>query len=155
VRQQNSNEGCQTAILLIGISYIVATLQLHSQRKVIAVFRTLEAGLARMPGPIVKRNKLDNFPVASDQEMSGNLEIGNVMKIGMSVRVQAIGKKVADMCTAKLARWQADIVYDQKRRRFPDWPGIVIRRLTPAGGRYVSCGPQSAGHFLKGGINCC
>jgi len=67
-----------------------------------------------MPGTIVKRYKLHHVTIAPDQQVGGDPEIDNFAKIGMSVGIQAIGKKIADVRPAKFTGRQADIVDHQQ-----------------------------------------
>lgn len=68
-----------------------------------------------MPGTIAKRNELHHVTIAPDQQVSGDPEIDNFTKIGMSVGIETIGKKIADVRPAELTGRQTDIVNHQQR----------------------------------------
>src|SRR5690606_28072215 len=70
-----------------------------------------------MPGTLQTGYKLDQAAVPPYEEMRGYLELVDFGKIGVCLRVEAIGEQLDDAVAAILAGRQTDIVDDRQRNR--------------------------------------
>ena len=85
-----------------------------------------------MPGALGERDVLDQFPVAADEEVTGELEPGDGSKVGMGPGVEAVLEEGVDPGAAELAWRQADPVNHQEVH-------LGIRRpFVPVGGGNLS-----------------
>ena len=67
-----------------------------------------------MPGPLIKGYKLNNLAITINQGMGRNLQLLDLIKISMIIRVEAIGKKSLYMPPTILSRWQAYAMHHQQ-----------------------------------------
>ncbi len=104
----------QLLVLGIGIVFVVTTLELDSDGKIITIVTALLAGSTRMPGPIIEGDELDQVSIALDQAMRRNLEALDLGKIGMPGRIELVGEQLLDETTTIFSGRQADAVnHDQ------------------------------------------
>ena len=68
-----------------------------------------------MPGALGKGHILDDFPVTTDQQMTGYLQMRDFGKVRMRIRLQGIGKEPVNFRATVATRWQTDAVYDDER----------------------------------------
>jgi hypothetical protein len=101
--EQLSRYRRQGFVLAVSVSNIVASFQLNPYAVVVAVIASQEMGNARMPGTQVKRDELGNGARPLDQQMGGDLQVGNRLKVRMLVAIQLIGKKSLYTPCAKVA----------------------------------------------------
>ncbi len=130
---QHPNYVCQCLILDLFIGFIIRPFQLNPYGKVIAIFAPKITGFARMPGPSSKRHELHYLTIATDQQMRGNLQMGNRLEIRMLPGIQCVGKELLDVGAAKLARWQTDAVNHDQADITAIGAFIEIGRRTTAG----------------------
>lgn len=83
-------------------------LKLDADRSVVAALASAPAGLPGMPGPGLGVDELHNLTVAPNKEVTGDLNAAQVFEVGVSVPVQAVGKKRFDVWCAVLTWGQAD-----------------------------------------------
>ena len=81
---QNLSRGLdQGGILGIRIGQVVGSFQFDPDREIVASFSPLEGGVAGVPGPQVERHVLDQLAIPANQQMAGNPELMNLLKIRM------------------------------------------------------------------------
>ena len=80
-----------------------------------------------MPRTPVGRNKLDELPIAPDQEVRGDMQRPQLIEEWMMVAIQAIGEQVDDERPAELAGRQTDVMDDQQIDRRVLRPAVAIR----------------------------
>ena len=61
-----------------------------------------------MPCPLCKWHILCQFAMPVNEYMRRNLEINYLIKIGVIINIEIIGKQLIHIGTAKFTRWQAD-----------------------------------------------
>ena len=111
---QRLSDHYQRRILNVGKRRGVAALKLDTDGKIVTAGPALPAGFSSVPGTLFARNKLDDLAIAADEEMSGNLEIMESIVIGVRFRIELVGEQLYHAITAKLIRWQADIMDHQQ-----------------------------------------
>ena len=84
--------------------------------------RPRHCGLPGMPGAPGARDELDQFAVATYQEVAGNLVSMDFAIVRVVTRVEAVGEQFDDAGAAELARRKADAVNDQQFDLAP--PGL-------------------------------
>ncbi len=126
IQQSSANSG-QCLVLRIGIGRLISPLQLNTDGEVIAGFAPLETGLARMPGPTIKRHKLSHLAVTLNQQVRGNFQRLDLFKERVPVWIQTISKELGNMTTTELPGWQTDIVNHQQRN-LASWTLVAVGR---------------------------
>lgn len=119
-------EHYQRRILNVGKRRGVAPLKLDTNGKIVTADLALPAGFSSVPGSLFAGNKLDDFAIAADEEMGGNLEIVESLVIGVRFRIEFVGEQLYHAITAKLIRWQADIVDHQQIYGASNWTIVAI-----------------------------
>ncbi len=104
----------QRDILSRGESCAVAAFQLDTYGEVIAALLTQPAGNAGMPGAFETGDELDHCAIAADEEMCRYLQVLQGLIVRVRLWVDAIGEQFDYAISAKLIRWQTDVVYDQQ-----------------------------------------
>ena len=129
-------EGGKCLVLAQGVGRMVATVQLDAYAEIVAVFPPLIAGDARVPGARNGRHILGNAAVAQDEEMGGDAQPGNGIKIGVFVpqRGQGAGKERIDVAVAMNTGRQADVVDDEQADVVRVGAVVVMRAGAAAGG---------------------
>ena len=115
---------------------MVAAVQLDANAEIVAVFPALIAGDARVPGARNGRHILGNAAVAQDEEMGGDAQPGNGIKIGVFVPQcgQGAVKKGVDVAVAMNTGRQADVVDDEQADVVRVGAVVVMRAGAAAGG---------------------
>ena len=67
-----------------------------------------------MPGPIIRRNKLDDLAIAADQEVRRYAQVAQLVEIRVRIAIESVGEKISDVGSAEFAGWQADIMDDEQ-----------------------------------------
>jgi hypothetical protein len=114
VLHQETGHLGESLVLGVGKTAFIGALQLYADGKFIAIFPPFEAGLPGMPGFLIKRHILGYISRPVDQEVSGNPQRGDLGKVRMAVRIQAIAEQLINMITTKLTRRETDIVNNQQ-----------------------------------------
>ena len=124
----------QHGVLPIIVRCFVLPFEFNTHREVIAPMLPAEAGFARVPCAFTKRHKLDDAPVAPNENMRGYLHAPDFSKVRVRTPVQRIGEQRFDFRPAKFARRETDPVNDNH-----GWPGpigtIVLVRAMALHGR--------------------
>lgn len=79
-----------------------------------------------MPGSFQKTDELHQGAVPKNQGMGRDAHIGNGWKIRVFRRVQAVGEKLLNIVTTKLAGGKADIVHHKKTYERALRPGPIV-----------------------------
>jgi hypothetical protein len=67
-----------------------------------------------MPGPLVKRNELNDLTIAANQQMRRDFQTGDLGKVIVCGRIQLPGKQGFDEPPAKFTRRKTDVMnHDQ------------------------------------------
>lgn len=82
--------------------------ELDADRVVIAVVATAPTGRAGVPGALVSIDKLNQFTVTPDEEVSRYFGTSNLFKVGVGLPVKLIGEQLFDFRATILAWWQTD-----------------------------------------------
>jgi hypothetical protein len=67
-----------------------------------------------VPGALMERNELQNFPVPPNQYVSRYLKTANLAEIRMCCRIKAIGEQFFDMGAAELPWGKTDAMNDDQ-----------------------------------------
>jgi len=118
----------QHPVLLLLERRIVAAFEFDSDREIVAALTRAPLRLPCMPGALETWDILDEFAIAADQKMRGNLQAGYFPEIGVSARVETVREQLVDRCTAEAPRRQADAVNNDKLDAATRRPCIEIRR---------------------------
>ena len=70
-RHDGTGYGCKFGILRRCIGHIIAAFQFDADGEIIAGLATLIYGGARMPGALMERHELQQFTVATNQQVCG------------------------------------------------------------------------------------
>ncbi len=81
-----------------------------------------------MPSTIHAWHELDQFAITADQKVRGNAPVGNITKVGVSLRIKTIGKQLGDRISAKASGRQADVVDYQQFDGAFSRASVAIRR---------------------------
>ena len=133
MRAQQSREFGKSHVLRVLERQFVAAFEFDAERKIIALLPVLPAGNSGMPGALCAGHKLDQFAIASDQEMRRYSEGADGRKIGMGAGVEGIGEQTQDIVAAELRRRQADRMDDDQLNGFAGRAVVVIGRDDAAG----------------------
>lgn len=126
-RLQCARQLRQARKLRIGESNLARAFHLDPDREIIAAGPALPARGASVPSALRARHELDESPVAANQEMRGNPELGQARVIRMSGRVEAVGEELDDAGAAERSRRQADVVDNEEVYRAAGGPLVAIR----------------------------
>jgi len=91
---------------------VVCAFEFHPEGEIVAALATPPTGEASVPSAPCARGELEHLPVATDQEVRGNLEILQRLKVGVGGEIERIGEKLDDGITAEHAWRQTDAVND-------------------------------------------
>ncbi len=113
-------------ILAFIVGCVVFAFELNAYRKIVAPDPPTKIRLASMPGTLGERYKLDEFAVASDQQMRRNFHASDLAKIRVCVPIELIQKQSLYLITTKLARGKTDAVQNNHIQRGAIRPRISI-----------------------------
>src|SRR5690606_2733996 len=103
--QQLPRQLGQPGVLSIGIRQIIRPLQLHTQRKIVAVVSPCDPGSPGMPGTFQAGDGLRQPAIMLDEEMRGNLQGRDLGEERMLMRGQAVLKERLHLAGTELPRW--------------------------------------------------
>ena len=115
-RHDGAGQRGEALVLAQGVGVVVAAVQLDADAVIVAVGAALIAGFARMPGARGGGDVLLDMAVAQDEEVRGDAQVGDGIKVGMFVasRGQGAAEEVADVAVAVFVRRQTDVVDDEE-----------------------------------------
>lgn len=128
---QFAEQMVQHLILSILERLPITALQFDADREIIAVRTPHPGGNPGMPGSTGAGNELDQLAVAPDQEVCCDAQALYFAIIGMSCRIQAIGKQVDYSAAAELIWRQTNGVDDYQPDGFSRGPLISVWRWYP------------------------
>ena len=77
-------------------------------REIIAIIPSAPLRFPRMPGSLLRADKLDELARALNIKVCGNLSAPNLLKVGVGIPVQLIGKQLLHKSPTVFPRRQAD-----------------------------------------------
>ena len=102
---------CQLCILNGYKGFAFEAFELNANRKVVAVVAPTPLRGARVPSSGPCGGKLLHGAVPANHKMARHLQPANLLKVGVSVKVELIGEQLLDFGPTVLAGWQADGVH--------------------------------------------
>ena len=89
--------------------------------KIVTVSSPIPFWLAGMPSPVEGTYELDEVAIPSNEEMCRNLSASDLLKVGVRIPSQLVGKELANKIAAVLSGRQADGVDNNQINHTVDW----------------------------------
>jgi len=124
---------CKLMILPGGIRDVIGALQLNPDGEVVTFFLPVKTRSARMPGAIKQADELDNGSIATNQQMSRDLNAFNGPEIRVGRVIETIAEEVFNFRAAETPWRKAYIVDNQQGNGSAIRAGPEVWRGTPAG----------------------
>lgn len=125
---QHANEGKQRLVLEIGIGDFTRSFEFDAYREIVAPGAPGMARDACVPGTLFARDKLYDGPVMLDQEMRGDAQTPQALKVGVRIVVQGVREEFLYRVAAKFSGRQANRVNHGQRDRFARRPLVIVAR---------------------------
>lgn len=127
--EQRFDHARQLDILGVRIWHLVLSLDFDSDRKIIAAGASPKTGGAGMPRAPPKRHELDQCAITPYEKMGGNLQVRDLLEVGMCRVIDTVGEEILDVRPAEAARREADAMdYDEFGLRITRSVVLVGRR---------------------------
>jgi len=81
----------------------VSPFKFYPQREVIAILTAFKRGLPRVPGSLVEGYKLQNFTGTSNQQMTGNMQTFQTLKVSVTGVIDLITEEPSDKIATKVS----------------------------------------------------
>ena len=146
---QNPDKLCKSFVLDVLVRRIVGTLELYTDRKVIALRAATIPGFARMPGSLVEWDVLCRLALARDHYVARDTQIDYLSKIGMLLGHEPVRKELIDGRTTKLPRRETNAVDNEKFQCRAGWPLVAVWRGDPPHTFKPSCVGFYLPHFSR------
>src|SRR5207244_3420863 len=104
----------QRQVLGVFVGQVIGSFKLDPDREIVAVGARPPGRIAGMPGAKCAGYELRQGSLATDQKMRRDAQIRNGSKVGMRLRVEAIGEQLDDPWPSELAGGQRNIMYHQQ-----------------------------------------
>ena len=156
--RERPDEPGQHCVLRARIRDVVATLELDSDREIIAALPAAPGRLPGMPRALAARHELDQRAVAPDEEVRRHAQFGDRREIRVCAGIEAVGEQPFDGVAAELAGRQRDTVHDDERDLARRRPCVAIgrrllaREIRDSGG--IDRKPRFAGPCNFAGWGC-
>jgi len=112
--EQRFDHARQLDILGVRVWHLVLSLHLDADRKIIAAGAPPKTRGTGMPRAPPKRHELDQCAIAPDEKMRGNLQVRDLLEVGVGRVIDTVGEEMLDVRPAEAARRKADAMdYDE------------------------------------------
>jgi hypothetical protein len=127
VPPNRANQPQQSLVLWLLKAQALQTLQLNSNRKIIAIVTPSPIRLSRMPGAMVTGNKLNDETIASNQKMSRHLKPPEPLEFRMGRGIQTVEKQLVDISSSINSRRKTNGVNNYHIDGLTIGPGPMMR----------------------------
>jgi len=131
IRLRKGTQHCrQDLILLFIVGCVVFAFELNANGEVVAPAAPSKVGLACVPCALGKRYELDEFTVASDQQMRRNRKAPDLGEVRVRTPIKLIQKQRLDLTPTEYPGRQTDAMQNDHAGRCAVGPCVTIRAKT-------------------------